>query len=201
MFKRIILFFVLMTALHAESFNAAHSYTEDEIKKMIGSMLVVGFDEESVSKESEIYRYIKQYDLGGVILFDRFYSEGKKVKNIRNPRQLQKLTAQLQSISEKNLIISVDQEGGPVARLKKKYGFGATPGAAKIGRKDDPEFAEKAYRSLARELSDNGINCNFAPVVDLSVNPENNVIVKRGRSFGRSPEKVTQYATIIMFWA
>ena len=189
---------MFVPALYCADLQTVEKYTQTELKKMIGSMLIVGFDEENISKKSDIFRYIKEYDLGGVILFDRFYSDRKRVKNIRNPKQLKELSSKLQAVSDKHLIIALDQEGGRVERMKKAYGFGATPSAAEIGIKDDPDFAKKVYGSLAKELHRNGINCDFAPVVDLGINPDNKVIYKLGRSFGKSPEKVVKYAGIFI---
>ena len=198
MFKIFILFLLLVSSLYSNIVIDRTSHTDDELKKLIGSMIVMGFEGEAIEKESEIYRAIVKYDLGGVILFDRYYSNRKKVKNIRDPKQLKKLTAQLQAISTKPLIISVDQEGGRVARLKNRYGFAVTPSAAEVGRKNDPKYARNIYHSLAKTLSENGINCDFAPVVDLSINPANKVIYQLERSFGESPEKVVKYAGIFM---
>ncbi|MCK4737297.1 MAG: glycoside hydrolase family 3 protein, partial [Sulfurimonas sp.] len=96
---------------------------------MIGRMLLIGFPNETIDKNSEIVRHIKQYELGGVILFDRFYHDRSKTKNISSPAQLQLLTSRLKSFSKKPLIISVDQEGGKVARLKPSYGFAEIPSA------------------------------------------------------------------------
>jgi len=45
-------------------------------------------------------------------------------------------------------------------------------------------------------LKENGINCNFAPVVDLSVNPNNKVIVGLERSFGGKATNVTAFAKV-----
>ncbi|MDQ7042952.1 MAG: glycoside hydrolase family 3 N-terminal domain-containing protein, partial [Sulfurimonas sp.] len=47
-------------------------------------------------------------------------------------------------------------------------------------------------------LSDAGINLNFAPVVDLSINPKNSVIVGLERSFGKKSQKVVEYASLVM---
>lgn len=184
--------------LYAQSESGISDYSEEVLKKMIGHMLVLGFEQESITSESTIASDIKKYELGGVILFDRFYTDRKKVKNVRDPRQLKKLTAQLQAISSRPLLIAIDQEGGKVARLKASYGFALTESAAEIGEKDDVVFAKKAYSSLANELSTNGINCDFAPVVDLSVNPQNKVIFQLERSYGSAPEKVSRFAGIFM---
>jgi len=190
---KIFLFLLLSIFLQASELS------EESIKKMIGRMLVVGFNEEKITNKSQIYKDIKKYNLGGVILFDRYYIDRNRVKNIRSPKQLKELTSSLQKINKENLIISVDQEGGKVARLKEAYGFNVTESAKKIGEKNDVKFAKSIYSSLANELSKNGINCDFAPVVDLSVNENNRVIFGLERSYGKSPQKVVKFANIFIY--
>ena len=172
---------------------AASNETSPKLKKMIAQMLIIGFEDAKVDASSQIIQDIKKYELGGVILFDRFYDDRNRTKNIRSPKQLQALTKALQKASKKPLLISVDQEGGRVARLKPSYGFTRTPSAKKIGEGTLLE-AKKAYKALAKTLHVNGINCNFAPVVDLSINPKNFVIYQLERSYGKSPLHVSQYA-------
>lgn len=171
--------------------------TDAELKKMIGHMLVVGFDDSNVTAKSKIIEDINTYELGGVILFDIFYSNRSKNKNIFSPQQLKKLTSDLQQLTKRNIIISVDQEGGKVARLKPKYGFDGFPSAKEISQ-TSPLQATKTYLNMSKMLQESGINCNFAPVVDLEVNPENVVIVGLERSFGNSSAHVSQYANILI---
>ena len=52
----------------------------------------------------------------------------------------------------------------------------------------------RLYERMAQELARAGINLNFGPVVDLSLNPGNTVIVRRKRSFGSDPKTVTALA-------
>ena len=171
--------------------------SDNELKKMIGRMLIIGFEGESVNKNSKIVSLIQKYDIGGVILFDRYYNDKKKVKNISSPKQLKALTSSLKSFSNKPLLISVDQEGGKVARLKPAYGFQATP-SAKVVSQMDEYMTKHVYNNLARTLSQAGINCDFAPVVDLAINPENEVIVKLKRSYSDDTKEVVKYADIFI---
>jgi beta-N-acetylhexosaminidase len=171
--------------------------SENRLKQMIGQMLIVGFDESVINANSPIVKYIEKYNIGGVILFDRFYTDRNKIKNIKSPQQLQLLTSKLKEYSKNKLIISIDQEGGKVQRLKSSYGFPSTPSAKKIAKKSITE-AKKSYTTLAQMLSQNGINCNFAPVVDLSVNKNNPVIERLERSYGETPQVVTNYATVFI---
>jgi beta-N-acetylhexosaminidase len=175
----------------------AYTSEDTELKKMIGHMLIVGFDNAYVDKDSKIIKQINKYELGGVILFDRFYNDRNKTKNISSPKQLKNLTNSLKKLSNKPLLISVDQEGGKVARLKPDYGFKSFKSAKDIASLSEKE-AKKSYADMAKMLKENGINCNFAPVVDLEINPKNKVIVKLKRSFGKDPTTVNKYAKILI---
>ncbi len=186
-----------MFALSLSNLSANKLPDDEKLKKMIGRMLIVGFPDEVVNKNSKIVKQINKYNLGGVILFDRFYTDKTKVKNIRNPEQLQLLTKNLKSFSNNPLIISVDQEGGKVARLKPKYGFEAT-GSAKVVAELDAYMTGRTYENLAQVLHENGINCDFAPVVDLALNKQNKVIYKLRRSYGKNPKNVAMHAGVFM---
>lgn len=175
---------------------SAFDKSDEVLKKEIGRMLIVGFRDANVTKDSTIVKQIQKYDLGGVILFDREYKDRTKPKNIRSKQQLKALTSQLQSFANKPLLISIDQEGGRVARLKKKYGFAVAPSAksvAKIG----VEGAKIIYKKQAKMLSESGINCDLAPVVDLEINPKNRVIVGLERSYGDAKTTI-KYARIFI---
>jgi len=197
MYKFLALFLWLMVLLQAKE-PLEKTYSDYEMKQYIGKLLLVGFEGETVNDKSEIYQLIQKHNLGGVILFDRYYHERGRVKNIRNPLQLRHLNHALQAIRDKPLFICVDQEGGRVARLKEAYGFQATPSARAIGENGDLASAQTLYESLAKMLRDTGVNCDAAPVVDLSVNLNNKVIYQLGRSYGKSPKKVAAYARVFM---
>ncbi len=187
----VLLFLTLVFVLNAKDI------TENDIKKMIGRMLIVGFDGTKVTKNSQIVKDIKKYDLGGVILFDKDYKNRKKVKNIKNPKQLAKLTKELKSFSKKPLFISIDQEGGKVSRLNPSNGFKKIPSAFEVGKLSYKDTL-KTYKTQSKMLNKAGINMNFAPVVDLAINPKNKVIVGLNRSFGKNPIKVVEYAKVVI---
>ena len=194
--KKIVLFLALL--LFWQNLNASdNALNDDELKKMIGRMLIVGFDGDSVDERSKIVKQIQKYNLGGVILFDRHFHDRTKTKNISSPQQLKMLTASLKSFAKKPLLISVDQEGGRVARLKPAYGFDATP-SAKVVSEMDEYMTKHVYDSLAKTLKNSSINCDFAPVVDLALNPKNSVIVGLNRSYGSDPKEVVKYSKIFI---
>jgi len=188
--------FLLLLTLFL-TLNAAQQIDDATLKKMIGRMLIIGFDGQSVNKDSQIVKDMQKYHLGGVILFDVNYHDRSRQKNITSPQQLQKLTAALKAFSPVPIFIAVDQEGGKVARLKPKYGFTPIPSAFSIS-KMPLQKAKMLYQTQSQMLQQNGINCNFAPVLDLRVNPKNKVIVGLERSFGKNPQKVTKYAELLI---
>ena len=190
--------FILVILLFSFSFNlfAKEAYSKQEIERMISKMVILGFNGENINQNDEIYKNIKS-GLGGVILFDKDPNDKSKVKNVRNKEQLRKLTSQLQSISNQKLLISIDQEGGIVQRLKKEDGFVDTLKASEIAKKGN-NFAKQSYSAMAKDLRYSGINVDFAPVVDLAINKDNKVIVAKGRSFGESSNEVITYASIFV---
>ena len=169
------------------------------LDEKIGSMLMVGFMGTSAPRNSQICRDITKYNLAGVILFDMNPVNHKQAKNIRTRYELTKLTQELQDCSKDGkLLISVDQEGGKVQRLKSKYGFyGKFPKASDVIKLSDARV-QQHYEEMGAELASVGINYNLAPDVDLAINKRNYVIYKLGRSFGANPKQVVKYASIFM---
>lgn len=158
-----------------------------------GQILMVGFRGESVDEDSPVVRDIREFHLGGVILFDQDVALGEPHRNIRSPKQLASLTSALQSFADVPLLIAIDQEGGRVNRLKPEYGFPETASQQALGELDDPAVTLTKSKELASALHEAGINLNLAPVVDLAVNPDN-FIVKKERTFSADPEVVVRHA-------
>jgi len=125
---------------------------------------------------------IREYCLGGVILFSR---------NIENPVQLATLVNEINDAAMKYhgkaLFLAIDQEGGRVARLKEP--FTLFPGNTAIGEDKDPvQRAAEFARVTAREMMLTGLNMNLAPVVDVRRGePEKHL---GGRTFSDYPERV-----------
>lgn len=166
------------------------------LEQKIAQMLMVGFHGTTAFEKSTICRDIQKYHLGGVILFDYNPVNKNEPKNIASASQLKQLTSQLQACSHDNrLLIGVDQEGGRVQRLKSKYGFyGKFPKASDVAKIGQTEV-NTIYTKMAKELKSVGVNYNLAPVVDLDINSKNHVIHGLGRSFGKEPKMVANYAS------
>lgn len=162
------------------------------LERRLAQLLMVGFRGADLSAEDPIVRDLLVHRLGGVVLFDR---DGR---NIRSPQQLRALTRTLSALSPTPLLIGVDQEGGRVARLKPRDGFPATVSAQSLGQRDDPAQTERAADTIAQTLADNGLNLNFAPVVDLNSRPDNPIIGRLERSFSADPQQVVQHAAAVV---
>lgn len=167
---------------------------ESQVRKLIGHMLIVGFRGTSVDENSYIVQKIKNLNLGGIILFDYDVPTKTKGRNITDPAQTKKLISDIVSHTATPLFISIDAEGGMVNRLKPAYGFVDVPSHEALGKKSKEETLRTA-KILGKELSELGINFDFAPVVDLNVNWENPIIGKLGRSFGDDPQLVYEHAS------
>jgi len=151
------------------------------LEEKLGQVMVIGFD--GLEPETELLEMIRTYHVGGVILFAR---------NVDSPRQVAELTNALQRAALESghpgLLISMDQEGGRVARLTENKGFTEFPGAMAIAATGDVENARRVAQALAAEMRAVGINTDFAPDLDVNNNPANPVIGIR--SFGSDPARV-----------
>jgi beta-N-acetylhexosaminidase len=151
-----------------------------ELDSKIGQLFMAGIPGTSLDDSTE--GLIRDYNLGGVILFSR---------NIENPEQVAKLCQDLQDAAIRHqdvpLFLAVDQEGGRVARLGEP--FTRFPGNEAIGKDDNPlARAHEFGLTTATEMKLVGLNMNMAPVVDVQRGELEKHLV--GRTFGADPERV-----------
>ena len=165
------------------------------IEEAVGQMLMIGFRGDVLY--GDIVALLRDIQPGGVVLFDYdLPSKGEVVRNITSPRQLRRLTSALQGIAP--YFIAVDAEGGYVNRLKEEYEFSVSvPSAQELGRQS-PGKTKKVADALARELKDLGINWNFAPVVDVNIDPKSPAIGAIERSFSDVPRAVVAHANVFI---
>ena len=134
-------------------------------------------------------RAIRELGVGGVILFDRDQLTNAP-RNISSPAQVSALIRTLLAASPGRLIVSIDQEGGKIARLNPGDGFPATRSEAQIGALNSAAATRAWAQGIARELKSIGVTLNFAPVCDMNLNPSNPAIGALGRSFSANPNVV-----------
>ncbi|MBP2133693.1 beta-N-acetylhexosaminidase [Methanomicrobium sp. W14] len=165
------------------------------LDEKIGQMIMVGFRGFTADNDSQIADDIRDGRIGGVILFDRDVALNSSERNIKSPEQVLLLNSQLRGYAgEIPLFISVDQEGGKICRLRESYGFPAVSSAGYLGSMDNETITRDAGSILANTVKDAGFNMNFAPVVDLMVNPDSPAIGKLNRSFSKDPDVVSRNA-------
>jgi beta-N-acetylhexosaminidase len=127
---------------------------------------------------------VRDFQVGGVILFAR---------NLESPEQVWQLTQDLQQQAQAAggppLLIALDQEGGPVQRLKAP--FTLIPAARELGLTRTPEEVEALSRQVGRELALVGVNVNLAPVLDV---PRSPACPQWRRAYSADPEKAARYA-------
>lgn len=102
-------------------------------------------------------------------------------ENVSSAEQIKKMISETAKISEIPMFVSVDQEGGGVARLKENVGFPIFD--SMYDYKDEgTDTAYKNAKTIAENLVKLGFNLDFAPVADVWSNKENTVIGKRAYS-------------------
>jgi len=163
----------------------------DSLDLKIGQMIMIGIGERTTLTQSDSLRAeLAAGKLSGVVLFEKNLAGTATADNLRS------LIKALQQEALQPLFISIDEEGGKVHRLKEKYGFFALPTAAHLGRLDNPDSTLYYNRKLAMLLKELRFNVNYAPSVDMAVNPRNTVIVTAERSFSRSASSVAKHAAL-----
>ncbi len=166
------------------------------LRQRIAGLLIVGFRGLTIRDSDPIAKAIRDDGLGGVILFDRDQLTGG-ARNVQSRSQVKALIADLRALArDRHLTVSIDQEGGIVTRLSPAHGFPAVASEASIGATGDLTKAKTWADALVATLVDVGVDLNFAPVVDVNVNPKNPAIGALGRSFSADPETVARFAAV-----
>ena len=107
---------------------------------------------------------------------------------------MSELKAALRDASEHPVWIGVDQEGGVINRLKADYGFPQTRSHKALGQLDDPDTTRMEGRRIAQVLAEAGFDLNFAPVVDVAIEPDGPAIGRKERCFGETADHVVRHA-------
>ncbi len=150
-----------------------------ELKNRIAQAVMMGIAGPTPTQEE---RGLIEQGVGGIILFER---------NCLSPAQVAELIDDLQETALSKgpgtpLIIAIDQEHGPVTRIKQ--GITPFPSAWDLGQIGELALARRAAMITGKELAVMGITMDLAPVADLLLHPDNRVIGKR--SFGKDPYQV-----------
>src|ERR1700722_4609194 len=168
--------------LPRESYQmSGETLSETTPRDSVLARFMLGFDGDSLS--GELVEYLAR-GLSGVALYQR---------NFNSAEQLLGLTLAIRRAAGSPVLIGIDQEGGTRFALRKP--FTAWPSAAELGRLGDVNSVEQVAHAIAEELQAVGCNLNFAPMLDLHVNPQSSVT--KDRSFGCDPQLVAKLGAAV----
>lgn len=130
-----------------------------------------------------------EYPVGGIIYFS---------KNLVSPDQTRTMLANTQQYAQDRtgipVFLSVDEEGGQVARVGRNSAFGVEKigNMSDVGASGDTQEAYRIGTVIGSYLKDLGFNMDAAPDTDVLTNPQNEVV--KYRSFGSDPQLVAEMA-------
>lgn len=190
----IVLFFLFFNLLSAQQADVFDNYETPAEKQWVDSLYSqLDFDERVgqlfmvaaySNKDSEHIRSIDNlvtnYKIGGLIFFQG------------GPSRQARLTNRYQAQADIPLFIGIDAEWGLSMRLDSTYRY---PWNMTLGAVQDMDLLETMGQQMAMQAKRMGIHFNFAPVLDINVNPLNPII--GNRSFGENKEEVTKRALAV----
>lgn len=158
--------------------------TREDIRKAAGTLITCGFS--GLSVDAELKEVLREVQPAGLILFKR---------NIESPEQVAELCRELKLYRPQDpLALSVDQEGGRVARIREP----ATvwPPMQQLGEIGDPDLCFRFAQALGRELRAMNFDIDYSPVLDVNSNPDNPII--GDRAFSAEPDRVARCGAAIV---
>ena len=151
------------------------------VKRLIGQRLMVRM---GGSVTPPLLRAARRGEIGGVILFP---PAGQNVKRLAD--QIAHLQRAARQGGSPPLLVSIDQEGGPIKRLPDGP---PEKSPAHLGASGDAAAAEAEGAATGRYLAPLGVNVDLAPVLDV---PHSDASFIASRSFGTDPEEVAKLGT------
>lgn len=141
------------------------------LREKVAQLFVVSFV--GTTLDYDTLALLDRHALGGVTLY---------ANNCASAAQVRKLLTQLQVTARYPMLVSIDQEGGRVTRLRK--GLQTFPAEAWYGKLNSTQRVYQDAAVTARELRAIGLSMNLAPVVDVVTNPKSPI---GQRSYGSDP--------------
>jgi beta-N-acetylhexosaminidase len=151
-------------------------------KYPIARRFLVGF--QGATLPAQLRQWLSER-LAGVAIYRR---------NFNTVEELAKLTTEIKSAARAPVLIGIDQEGG--TRFSLPEPFTQWPSPSELGRLGDAHAVEEVARAIGLELVAAGCNLDFAPMLDLHVNPTSPVT--QVRSFGSDPALVGKFGAAFL---
>ena len=171
-----------------DAFAKAAQYLKNmSVEQKVGQLFVVNLEQLDSSKGSyyewkkcskKMKEAIKKNCIGGVIMFSR---------NIGKRKQTKKLIKEIQKAADIPAFVTVDEEGGEVARIAGNPDMKTTkyPSMEDVGKKKDADYVNNMGKTIGNDIKKLGFNVDFAPVADVKTSNLNLEI--GSRSFGKDP--------------
>ena len=149
------------------------------IKQKIGQLFFIGVPDTDINADTK--DFLKDIAPGGICLFAR---------NIHEAEQTRNLLDKIRAIAEVEPLVSVDQEGGLVDRLRRI--IAPMPAPSSLKNSDEAKTLAEITAETIRTL---GFNMNFAPVVDVIDEARSKTYNGLySRAFGKSKSEVAEFA-------
>lgn len=157
-------------------------YNSMSLNERLGQLFMVSVaSDQPKAATDRITSLIRDEHIGGVI-----FSTGGPVRQAR-------LTNDYQKQSKTPLLVGMDAEWGLAMRLDSTYAF---PWNMTLGAIQDDKVVEKVGRQIGKHAKRLGVHINFAPDIDININPKNPII--GNRSFGEDRENVSRKGVAFM---
>jgi beta-N-acetylhexosaminidase len=157
-------------------------YGNMSLQEKVGQLFMVDiYSSDPKAKKDKVKNLIRNQYIGGVI-----FSKG-------GPKQQAKLNNEFQALSRTPLIMAMDAEWGLAMRLDSTFAY---PWNMTLGAISDNNIIEKIGKRIGEHTKRIGMHINFAPVVDININPANPII--GNRSFGEDKNNVTEKSLAFM---
>jgi beta-N-acetylhexosaminidase len=150
-----------------------------ELRRQVGQLLIMGFEGTTMSQRLRVM--LETFQPGGIILFKR---------NLEDAEQIHALLSEAQRASARPTFLCVDMEGGTVDRLREV--IAPVPSVAAVVAAGSKKLFRKHGRLLGEEVRALGFNTDFAPVLDLRLEPSHAVL--GSRTVSPQPKQTTAYA-------
>ena len=157
----------------AESSWVDSVYNSLTLEQRVAQLICMRANQPDQPFYTDVAKYIKQYNIGGVCFF-RADAEAQV-----------KQTNDWQAMAQTPLMVSIDAEWGMAMRVKNTIAY---PYQMTLGAVSDNDLIYSMGQQIAEQCQRMGIHVNFAPDVDVNSNPANPIIGMR--SFGENPTKV-----------
>jgi beta-N-acetylhexosaminidase len=150
-----------------------------ELRRQVGQLLIMGFDGTAISQRLRVM--LSKFQPGGIILFKR---------NLEDAGQTHALLREAQKANSAPMFLCVDMEGGTVDRLRDVVA--PVPSVAEVAAAGSKKLFRKHGRLIGEEVRALGFNTDFAPVLDLQLEPSQNVLTTR--TVSPKPKQTIIYA-------